>query len=176
MSATELSMYNISILIIVAYTIFGWLVPLGVNIGYGRVKGSILKVQFDPKISWFLFEVANLIWAIYFIFVQGDSLSLGYILFIIHYINRDIIYPLRMKTTNKVPLDLIFAATSFTTANGYLQGIANQKYQQVHGGNLVLRIVGVVVFFIGMAINIKSDSILQAAKQRIKPIKEKEEE
>lgn len=69
-----------------------------------------------------------------------------------------------MKTTNKVPLDIILAALTFTTANGYIQGIANQKYQEVSGIWVFIRIIGVILFFVGMAINIKCDSILQAAK------------
>jgi 3-oxo-5-alpha-steroid 4-dehydrogenase 1 len=97
-------MYNIGVIIVIIFTIVGWLVPLGIKIGYGRLKNSLFKLQVQPKLAWFLFEVPNLIWALYFIVYCNDSISLGYGLFIIHYINRDIIYPLRMKTTNPVPI------------------------------------------------------------------------
>lgn len=151
------SLENICILIIIAYTLFGWLVAVGIKIGYGRLKNRWLKLEFPPRISWFLFEVPNLIWAAYFLFYLGDSLSAGYILFIIHYINRDIIYPLRMKTTNKVPIEIIVAATSFTFANGYIQGLANQLNLADTKSILILKVIGFVLFFVGMGINIKSD-------------------
>jgi 3-oxo-5-alpha-steroid 4-dehydrogenase 1 len=109
-----------------------------------------------------LFEVPNLFWAAYFLFYHRDSLTLAFFLFIIHYINRDIIYPLRLKTSTKVPIDIVIPALSFTTANGYLQAQAN------HNSNgdqiFALQCLGVGLFFLGMWINIKSDSILQKAK------------
>jgi hypothetical protein len=58
----------------------------------------------------------------------------------------------------------MLSAFSFTFGNGYLQGIANQEY--VPQSNLILA-VGVFVFFLGMWINIRSDNILQAAKEKL---------
>jgi len=70
--------------------------------------------------------VPNLIWAAYFLLIKGDGLSLAFALFIMHYLNRDIVYPLRMKSSTSIPLEIILSAFLFTTANGYLQCIANQ--------------------------------------------------
>lgn len=148
------------------YTLAGWLVPLGIKIGYGRLKNSTLSLELPPKLAWFLFEVPNLIWAVYFILIRGDQLSLGYGLFIVHYINRCIIYPLSLKTTNKVPLEIAAAAASFTFANGYLQGLSNQKMNQSSEHNKLLLVLGIVLFFLGLFINIKSDQILQSAKEK----------
>jgi hypothetical protein len=97
-------MYDISLLIVIGYTVMGWLVLTGIKIGYGRMSNSFAKVYLSPKIGWFVFEIPNLLWACYFLFYLGDKLTLPYVLFIIHYINRDIIYPLRLKSTTKVPL------------------------------------------------------------------------
>jgi hypothetical protein len=38
-------MYNIGIIIVIIFTIVGWLVPLGIKIGYGRLKNSLFKLQ-----------------------------------------------------------------------------------------------------------------------------------
>ena len=153
--------YTISLVFVVGYALFGWLIPLGIKINYGRLKNSLTSWDLDPKLAWFLFEVPNLIWAVYFLFIKGDTLSLGYGLFIIHYINRDIIYPLRLKTTTKVPLEITLAAFSFTLSNGYLQGTANP---QAVNSSTFCKIIGTIIFFTGMYINIRSDNILQKAK------------
>lgn len=146
------------------YTLAGWLVPLGIKIGYGRLKNSILSLDLPPKLAWFLFEVPNLVWAFYFILVRGDQLSLGYGLFIVHYINRCIIYPLGLKTTNRVPLEIAVTAASFTFANGFLQGTSNEKMNEGYEQNKIVRVLGLLLFFLGLFINIKSDQILQSAK------------
>ena len=122
----EYSFENFCVGFVLFWTASGWLVTLGVKINYGRLKNSVTKLEFNPKLAWFLFEVPNLLWALYFLIIEGDSLSVGYALFIIHYINRDIVYPLRLKTQTKVPLEIVASAFSFTLANGYLQGIANK--------------------------------------------------
>lgn len=67
----------------------------------------------------------NLLWAAYFLLYSHHQLTLPYVLFILHYINRDIIYPWRMKSVTKVPLEILLSASTFTFANGFLQGLAN---------------------------------------------------
>jgi len=83
-------------------------------------------------------------------------------LFIIHYINRDLIYPLSLKTTTKVPFEIAINAFIFTLGNGFLQGSVNEK--NISSSNLFRTIIGTIVFAIGMGMNICSDKILQAAK------------
>jgi hypothetical protein len=60
----------------------------------------------------------------------------------------------------------VVTAASFTCANGYLQSISNEKIQNGQHINLPIRILGMLTFFAGMYINIKSDRILQATKTK----------
>ena len=122
-----LDIYTISVVFVIGYSIFGWLIPLGIKINYGRLKDSLSKLDLPPKFSWFFMEIPNLLWALYFLLVVGDALSWGYCLFIIHYINRTIIYPLRLNTNTYMPLEIVLAAFSFTFSNGYIQGISNKS-------------------------------------------------
>lgn len=149
---------------VVGYSILGWLVLTGIKINYGRLSHSFLSIQVDPRFGWFFFEVPNLLWACYFIFLKGEGVTLPYLLFIVHYINRDIIYPLSLKTTTKVPLEIMLSAFSFTFANGYLQGIANSQGDPLP---VFVRALGVVLFVGGMAVNIYSDRILQQTKEKL---------
>lgn len=122
----EIGLFEVCLAMVVGYSILGWLVLTGIKINYGRLSNSMAKIYFSPRIGWFVFEVPNLVWACYFLFYLQNPLTVPYFLFIAHYINRDIIYPLRLKSTTKVPLEILLSAFSFTFANGYLQGIANQ--------------------------------------------------
>lgn len=157
---------DLSIAVVLLYTVVGWLVPLGIKLGYGRLKNSVVKFELPPRLAWFLFEVPNLIWALYFLVVCQDGLSLGYGLFILHYINRDIIYPLRMRSTNKVPIEIVLSAASFTFANGYLQGLCNRNINETPSHNAFIRVIGIAVFCVGMYINIRSDEILQSTRAK----------
>ena len=150
--------------IVIAYAILGWLVLFGVKLNYGRLSHSIAKVYIDPRWGWFIFEVPNLLWAAYFLFYEGVSLSMGYTLFIAHYINRDIIYPLSLKSHTKVPLEIMLSAFSFTFANGYLQGLANQNPSSSGSYDIM---IGCGLFVLGMWTNIHSDSILQRVKDKL---------
>jgi len=160
----ELALENICVWVVLGYSILGWLVLTGIKINYGRLSHSFLSIQVDPRFGWFFFEVPNLLWACYFIFVKGEGVTLPYLLFIVHYINRDIIYPLSLKTTTQVPLEIMLSAFSFTFANGYLQGIANSQADPLPA---FVRALGVALFVGGMAVNIYSDRILQQTKEKL---------
>lgn len=98
------SFEQICVLVVLFYSVAGWLVLTNIKINYGRLKYSLASIYIDPKLGWFLFEVPNLLWALYFLLFKGATLSLALSLFILHYINRDILYPLRLKSTTQVPL------------------------------------------------------------------------
>lgn len=89
---------------------------------------------------------------------------MGLLLFVVHYVNRDILYPLSLKTTTKVPLEIVLTCILYTTANGYLQCYGSQ---QPLSPNRLLQLIGVALFAAGMWINIKADKMLQEAKDAV---------
>lgn len=167
MQLTSFGSYHVSVLVVIGFAIAGWLFPFNSPINYGKLKKSVSNIEIGPRLNWFLMELPNLIWAFYFVFVKGNPITIGYALFILHYINRDIVYPLMMKTNTKVPIEVTLSAALFTTANGYLQGICNQSAHHFKSGNFLIKILGIAVFFIGFYINLKSDSILRKAKHKL---------
>jgi hypothetical protein len=104
MLGIEWNFYHVCFAIVVAYILAGWLVPLGIKINYGRLKGSLFAFEFPPRLAWVLMELPNLAWIFYFLAIKGDKLGLGYLLFAVHYINRTIIYPLTLKSKNTIPI------------------------------------------------------------------------
>ena len=79
----------------------------------------------------------------------------------LHYFNRSIIFPLRINTKKKrIPISIVLSAFTFNTINGLFNGYhihLNISVTNLLEFNIVL---GVLVFFIGMLINITSDNKL----------------
>lgn len=89
------------------------------------------------KIAWFLFECPNLIWSIYAyctrdedVFSSTPANAILLSLYTIHYINRAIIYPLRMSNASqRVNLAVLSSAVVFCTINGFLQSLEYSKFR-----------------------------------------------
>ena len=80
----------------------------------------------NPRLAWFLFESPNLCWSAYAyihrnraVFDNNYSNVILFSLFVIHYINRCLIYPMRMaKGSSKVNLSILSSAFLFCSING----------------------------------------------------------
>lgn len=59
--------YYLCLVIVLANMVLGWAVLTNIPVNYGRLSQSISKILFNPKLAWFLFEVPNLIWVLYFL-------------------------------------------------------------------------------------------------------------
>ena len=98
---------------------------------------------------------------IYYIVVEEISLSIGFIfIWITHYFNRTIIYPLKIKTKGKkIPIAIVASAFFFNVINGILNGyfIATIPFESI---SFICILIGFIIFIIGLFINIFSDNIL----------------
>jgi steroid 5-alpha reductase family enzyme len=91
------------------------------------------------------------------------------VLWMSHYIHRTFLYPFMMKGGDKrFPVILIVFAITFNSINAYING----RYLFHFSGGypeswlLDLRFIsGIVIFFIGLAINVHSDSILRSLRK-----------
>lgn len=70
--------------------------------------------------AWCFFEIPNLYWSIYYwrsVTAIENHILLS--LFVVHYLQRAIIYPfLLAKSTKDIPLPVVLAAFGFTNCNG----------------------------------------------------------
>lgn len=98
---------------------------------------------------------------VYFLFESIYNLSLLFIsIWIIHYFNRTIIYPLRIKTKGKkMPLTIACSAFFFNIINGFFNGyfIALINIESL---NYLLIYFGLFLFLVGFFINVYSDNKL----------------
>jgi 3-oxo-5-alpha-steroid 4-dehydrogenase 1 len=85
-------------------------------------------------------------------------------LWLLHYINRSIVFPLRYPNKNKkMPLTIALNAIFFNLINGSINGYFLGHVQPFYAENYWLQwnfIAGVALFFTGFIINIQSDNIL----------------
>ena len=119
------------------------------------------------KWGWIIQEIISPICFGYF-FLSGESVKtpamwIFFILWIGHYFNRSVIYPLRQKNAKDTAIIVVVSAIFFNIINGFINGyylgsIATTEYQNyIYSNNFI---IGITVFIIGLIINIKSDEIL----------------
>ena len=130
---------------------------------YGKHSTKKWGKTIDNKTGWVLMEFPALITCplIYYIVVEEISLSIGFIfIWITHYFNRTIIYPLKIKTKGKkIPVAIVASAFFFNVINGILNGyfIATIPFESI---SFTCILIGFIIFIIGLYINISSDNTL----------------
>lgn len=120
----------------------------------------------DKKLGWTLMEIPILIVVIYF-FVKGQQpLNVSVVmvaLFVMHYFNRAIIFPQRIKVSGKtMPILAMLSSMAFYIVNGYIIGhyFGALKAYPVEWLYDPRFIIGFTMFITGFIINIQSDNIL----------------
>ena len=130
---------------------------------YGKHSTKKWGKSIDNKTGWILMELPALLTCplIYFAIVEEINLNVMFIvLWIIHYFNRTLIYPLRIKTKGKkIPIAIVASAFFFNMVNGILNGYFLTLLQFESISELYL-ILGFIIFIIGFYINISSDNLL----------------
>jgi len=131
---------------------------------YGRHASKKWGITISNKIGWILMELpALLVCPIYYILHNTNLYTLNTIfilLWVLHYFNRTIIYPLRIKTKGKrMPLIIAASALFFNLINGLINGyyLSNTNYLEI---NYYILLLGLIIFFTGLIINVNSDNKL----------------
>lgn len=147
--------------LILAPLVFGIL--LFIEAPYGRHIRRGWGPVLENRLGWFLMELpAVLIFgAIMATFSELNNTTLAlFLLWQLHYCHRVFVYPLTLKKGKKMPWMILIMAVIFNTTNGYLNGwsIASQpdKYTDLWLSSPQF-IIGVLLFFGGMALNKFSD-------------------
>ncbi|XP_065152482.1 3-oxo-5-alpha-steroid 4-dehydrogenase 2b [Paramisgurnus dabryanus] len=133
---------------------------------YGRyVNASTDSVMVPARLAWFLQEIPAFLVPLLLSLVtdgnRGYKEQVMLWVFCLHYFNRSCIYPLRTKG-RPYPFSIMLSGIVFCSINGFLQAhylLHCAKYQDgwLSDGHFI---AGLIIFFIGMAINIHSDHIL----------------
>jgi 3-oxo-5-alpha-steroid 4-dehydrogenase 1 len=135
---------------------------------YGRHRTDGWGWVMDNRWGWVVQEAPSLI-AITVLFFMGTATKtpLAYLLWslwAIHYTYRSFVFPYRTHTTGKkIPVIIVIAAICFNLVNAPLNGYYLGHVLLVEGFDFLYTIrfwIGIVVFLLGMLLNISSDNIL----------------
>ena len=173
MPAVELSIYN--------PLLIGWYATAGVifvflffvKAPYGRHLRSGWGPTLSARLGWLIMELVSPAAFTFFFFFNSQGTSAASLLFLllwnVHYFNRSIIYPFRMRSGSKpLPLSVVLLAVLFNSVNGFLNG----HYLKVFALNYSNAwfadprfVAGLGLFLLGFGVNYHSDGVLRSLRR-----------
>jgi 3-oxo-5-alpha-steroid 4-dehydrogenase 1 len=163
-----LDILNILSWVWIAVGVISYPFLLRVTQPYGRHVSEKWGPMIGNKLGWIIQETPSMIFlSIFFFTGTGEKTNAAWLfwgLWILHYTNRSIIYPLRTKTAGKkIPLVIVGSAIFFNFINGFLNGSYLGNFANGYTDDYFTSprfITGAVLFAIGFIINFQSDNIL----------------
>jgi len=143
-------------------------VVLSIVAPYGRHTTTSWGLLISNKAGWIIMESPALLVFAYF-FLTGTNRQnlvpwIFFCLWMIHYINRTLVFPIRIRTKGKkMPLSIVSMAFCFNLVNGFINGYylgtISEKYDLSWIFNPCF-IAGTLLFLFGLMKNWQSDNIL----------------
>ena len=140
-----------------------FLLLLFIRAPYGRYTRAGWGPMLENRLGWFIMESpAVLVFGVIVLSYARLNVTviLLFVMWELHYGHRVFIYPWTLKKGRKMPWSIVLMAVVFNTTNGYLNGwsIASQadKYSDAWIASPQF-LLGVLIFFAGMALNKISD-------------------
>lgn len=135
---------------------------------YGRHSSDNWGPTISNRLGWFLMELPALALFLFFFLKNLEYTNQVLVLFVvfwcIHYVNRAIIFPLRIKTSGKkMPIIVMFSAIIFNTINTYFIGSYLASHPDLYPQSWLYSwqfVLGFVLFVVGYFINQYSDYLL----------------
>lgn len=144
--------------------------------GYGYLSNSNWGPKISNKTAWVLMEAPAFLFMSYYTarFAlsgtdTGNSPIVLYImagLFLIHYFQRSFIFPMMMRGKSTMPIAIMLMGLTFNTLNAYIIGgwLYGEAPSGMYDANWLHSpqfIIGLIIFFTGMAINLHSDHVIR---------------
>ena len=160
--------FNLICWIWIGTGVITFLVLLKIPQPYGRHTKSNWGPMINNRLGWLIMELPALLVFVFFARFTTNWLNLtlltAFTLWVLHYFNRAIIFPFRLKTKGKkMPVVIMGSAIFFNLVNGFINGywLANftPEYKTDFDTNLRI-VIGAVVFLAGFIINQYHDTLL----------------
>ena len=144
--------------------------------GYGYLSNSKWGPKISNKVAWVLMEAPAFLFLLYYTVRfalsgadTGNSKVVLYVmagLFLLHYFQRSFIFPMLMRGKSKMPVAVMLMGLVFNTLNAYM--IGGWLFEMAPSGMYTTAwfhspqfIIGLLVFFLGMGINLHSDHVIR---------------
>ena len=141
---------------------------LKISAPYGRHSRAGWGVMIPNHLGWMIMELPALLVFVYF-FLTGPVTQSAvtwffFSLWILHYTNRSLVYPFRIKAREtRMPVLIVFMGISFNLVNGFFNGYFFGTIAPPYPLSWFLDprpILGAILFFVGLGMNWWSDNIL----------------
>ena len=146
-----------------------------VKAGYGIFRTKQWGLSINNKVAWILMEAPVFFVMLYMWASNGASTALpsflAFLLFELHYFQRSFIFPMLMKGKSRMPIAIMLMGITFNVINGLLIGTSLFVFPPslFNEGIAYLAhptaILGIAIFFVGMAINLHSDHVIRHLRQ-----------
>lgn len=168
---TECSPYDLTLVgvLLTAGVVFALL--LFVSAPYGRHQRAGWGPTWPARWAWFVMESPAVLAFLGFYFTGTNALSLVPALLCtawqFHYLYRVFLYPLRIRSSRRVPLSVVAMAMTFNVANAYLNALwlAELGSYPVTWLSDARFILGIVLFGVGLTVNRRADRALFQLRQ-----------
>jgi len=172
----DITLYNKLIYAWIACAVLIFPVLLRITAPYGRHSTRTWGPVISNRAGWIIMELPALgFFCLYFFsgpVAQTPVLILFSVFWIIHYVNRALIYPFRIRSMNKkMPLLIVLLALVFNFLNGSFNGYYLGFFQGNYPDSWLTDprfIAGGIMFIAGMLINITSDNYLIRVRKQHK--------
>ena len=159
---------NLLLYIWIAIAILLFPIQLKITAPYGRHTNEQWGWQMDNRLGWIIMEIVSpLVMAYFFLSGNNEKTSPMWVFFalwMLHYLNRSIVFPLRTRTRGKkIPLLIVISAVCFNLMNGFTNGYWLGELGSVYSETWMRDfrfITGGAIFAVGAWINLQSDEIL----------------
>lgn len=145
-----------------------------VTAGYGMMYNKKWGPAVGNRLGWLLMEAPVFVAMLLFWLLsprRGEvAPAVMASLFLLHYFQRSFIFPLLIKGKGRMPFAIIAMGVVFNLINAYMIGgwlfwVSPEETYPPSWLGSPLFILGTVIFFTGMAININSDHIIRSLRK-----------
>ena len=162
--------FNLFLVIMAVIAVVVFVCLFHVDAGYGKFYGPQWGPSVDNRLGWMLMETPVFIAMLLLWWFSGrreDPVRLVFLLlFELHYFHRSFIFPLQIRGRSRMPLSIVLMGALFNTLNAFMQGgwifyLSPADAYPAGWLTSVPFIMGSVLFFGGMVVNITSDAIIR---------------
>ena len=141
-----------------------------VSAGYGMMYNKNWGPTVNNRLGWILMECPSFVSMLLFWLLSdrasNPTLIVMTLFFEIHYFQRTFIFPLLIRGKSRMPLSIIIMGVVFNVINSYMIGgwlfyVSSPDHYTISWLTSPAFIIGTLVFFTGMYINLKSDYIIR---------------